>query len=76
MAHVTGPCLSFEAAGKFAKNFVYQKRRTGFSFFVKRSPYDPKSTAQLNIRNYIKLGVSYWHSMGLLYQTQWNSFVS
>ena len=76
MAKVLGPLFSLKAVGTLAKTLVFQGRAGVTAVFAKKNPYDPKSISQLNVREYISLGVSYWHSMGSTYQTQWNNFVT
>ena len=76
MAKVQGPLFSLKATGTFGKTLTYQGRSGSTAVFLPKSPYDPKSVQQLNIRAYVSLGVNYWRGMGLPYQSQWNNFVS
>jgi hypothetical protein len=75
MAKVFGPLLSLSGGGTIGKTLTFQRRPSGFSAFLRKTPYDPKSTAQLSIRAYITQAGAYWRSLGAPYQAQWNAFV-
>jgi len=75
MAKVQGPLMSLKATGTFGKTLTYQGRAGSTAVFLPKTPYDPKSVAQVAHREYVKRGIYYWHTMGALYQTLWNNFV-
>jgi hypothetical protein len=75
MAKVKGPLFSLDAHGTLGRTIIYQRSPSGVRVFPHFVPYDPKTAAQLNIRQYIRLGVYYWHSLPAEYVQQWNNFV-
>jgi len=76
MAKVQGPLFSLSAKGTVAGTLTYQGRAGTTAVFIPKSPYDPKSNAQLNHREYIKQGVSYWHSLPAPYKAMWEALVA
>ena len=75
MAKVKGPLMSLDARGTFGKTLTFQGRPSGTAVFLPKTPYDPHSLTQLSIREYIRLGVSYWHGLSVDYIADWNNFV-
>jgi hypothetical protein len=75
MAKVQGPLFSLKATGTLAKTLVFQSRSGSTAVFMPKTPYNPRSGGQCAIREYIRLGVYYWRTMGVTYRTQWNNFV-
>lgn len=76
MAKVQGPLLSLSASGTLGRTLTYQGRPSGTAVFLPKTPYDPKSGGQLGIREYISLGINYWHQMSTAYIAAWNAFVT
>jgi len=76
MAKVLGPLMSLDARGTLGRTLTYQGRRSGTAVFIPKTPYDPKTTAQLGIREYIQLGIYYWHTLPAAYITAWNEFIT
>jgi len=75
MAIVKGPLLSLSASGTFGKTLVYQGRKSGTAVFLPKTPYDPKSSAQLGVRQYVSLGIYYWHQLSPANIASWNNYV-
>ncbi len=63
------------ARGTLGKTLTFQGRRGSTAVFPRTVPYDPKSPAQLGIREYTRKGVYYWQGLGAVYQALWNAFV-
>lgn len=76
MAQVRGPLFSLNAAGTFGGTLTFQGRAGTTAVFLPKSPYDPKSTAQLAHREYIKQGIGYWKGLPAPYRALWNAFVT
>ena len=76
MAKVQGPLFSLNARGTFGGTLTYQGRAGTTAVFLPKTPYDPKSNPQMAHREYIKMGVSYWHGLPTPYKALWSALVT
>ncbi len=76
MSKVQGPLMSLRGTGTLGRTLTYQGRPSGTAVFLSKTPYDPKTISQLNIRAYVALGVTYWQTMGAPYHALWRAFVT
>jgi len=77
MARLTGPLLSLDASGSIFKTLVYSKWK-GLNYArLSVTPYNPKSDAQLGIRETISMGVMYFTKgsyIAAAQKTWWNTY--
>lgn len=77
MARLTGPLLSLDASGSIFNTVVYSKWK-GLNYArLSVTPYNPKSTAQVGIRDTVKWGVLYFTKgtyIAAAQKTWWNTY--
>ncbi len=71
MAKPKSPLLSFGARGTIADSLTFQKRGRSGIVRVKPIPTDPKSPAQLAVRQRYKEAVASWNSLTLQEKEAW-----
>jgi len=75
MPKTTGPLFSLVAHKTFGKTLTFQRRPSGVSVFIRKTPYDPKAPYQLSHRDIIAEAVSKWQSLTEEQKQDWEDFV-
>ena len=75
MVRLKGPLFSLKASKSIGGILTYQGRPTGTALYKKPTPTDPKTPAQLLMREYMGEARTAWKALSQGDKEAWNSFI-